>query len=68
MDLCHAGNDEVKIQAVEQQRNIRRCHTCGSTRHRRPNRLLRKPRQSRSSRNDAQTKKTGTVRENVDSQ
>ena len=68
MDLSHADDDEAELQAVELQRNIRRCHTYGSTRHLRPNCLLRKPRQNRPNRNTAPNQKSGTVRENVDSQ
>ena len=67
-DLSHADDDEAELQAVEQQRNIRRCYTCGSTRHLRPNCPLRKPRQNQPSRNTTPNQKSGTVRENGDSQ
>ena len=68
MDLSHADDKESELQAVEQQRNIRRCYTCGSTRHLCPNCPLREPRQNRQSRDTAPNQKPGTVRENVDSQ
>ena len=68
MDLSHADDDEAELQAVEQQRNIRRCYTCGSTRHLRPNFPLRIPQKNRPSRNTVPSQKSGTVRENVDSQ
>ena len=68
MDLSHADDDEAELQAVELQRNIRRCHTCGNKMHFRPNCPLRKPRQSRPRRNSAPNQKSGTVRENVGSQ
>ena len=32
MDLSQA-EEEAELQAAKQQRNIRRCYTCGSTRH-----------------------------------
>ena len=68
MDLSHAGDEEAELQDVEQLRNIRGCYVCGSTRHFRPNRPLRKPRQNWPSRNTAPKQKSGTVREKADSQ
>ena len=44
MDLSYAEGEEAELQAVEQQRNIRRCYMCGSTRHLRPSCPLRKQR------------------------
>ena len=38
MDLSLAETDEeAELRAVEQHQNIRRCFTCGSTKHLRPN-------------------------------
>ena len=68
MDLSHVDDDDAELQAVEQQRNIRRCYMCGSTKHLRPNCPLRKPRQYRQSRNAIPNQKPSTVRENADSQ
>ena len=42
MDLSHVDDEKADLQAVEQQRNIRRFYMCGSTRHLRPNYPLRK--------------------------
>uniref|UniRef100_A0AAV1U0R1 Uncharacterized protein n=1 Tax=Peronospora matthiolae TaxID=2874970 RepID=A0AAV1U0R1_9STRA len=50
MDLSHATEEERDFLAVEQQRKIRRCYMCGSTKQLRPQGSLRKPRQSRPSR------------------
>ena len=52
-DLSYAESEETELQAVEQQRNIRRCYMCGSTRHLHPNCPLRKQRPNRPSRNPA---------------
>ena len=68
MDLSHADDEEAELQAVEQQLTIRRCYTYGSTKHLRPNYPLRKPRKNRPSRNTTPNQKSGTARENVDSQ
>uniref|UniRef100_A0AAV1UTS9 Uncharacterized protein n=1 Tax=Peronospora matthiolae TaxID=2874970 RepID=A0AAV1UTS9_9STRA len=62
MDLIHAEEEESDLLAVEQQRNIRRCYMCGSTRNWRPQSPLRKPRQSRPSRNPPPNSKVGTER------
>ena len=51
-----------RSRAGEHQRNIRRCYTCGSTRHLRPNCPLRKPRKNWPSRNTALNQKRGTAR------
>lgn len=67
MELCHAEGNEADLQAVEQQRNIRRCYMCGSTRHLRPSCPLRK-RANRPSRNSAPNQRAGTAGENVESQ
>uniref|UniRef100_A0AAV1TZI5 CCHC-type domain-containing protein n=1 Tax=Peronospora matthiolae TaxID=2874970 RepID=A0AAV1TZI5_9STRA len=68
MDLSHAEEEERALLAVEQQRKIRRCYMCGSTKHLRPQCPLRKPLQSRPSRNPPSNPKVGTERENGNSQ
>ena len=68
MDLSHAEEEDRDLLAVEQQRNIRKCYECGSTKHMRPQCPLRKPRKSRPSRNSSPNPKKGTERENVNSQ
>ena len=68
MDLSHAEGDEAELQAAEQQRNIRRCYMCGSTRHLRPSCPLRKQRQHRPNQTPATSRKSGTTGENVNSQ
>ena len=50
INLSHAESSEAELQDVEQRQLIRRCFTCGSTRHLRPDCPLRKPRQPRPSR------------------
>ena len=66
MDLSLA--EEAELQAVEQRGNIRRCFTCGSVRHLRNTCPLRRARQAPTSRNPAVNQKSGTARENVDTQ
>ena len=68
MDLSHAEGEEAELQAAEQQRNIRRCYMCGSTRHLRPSCPLRKQRQHRSSQTPVSSRKSGTTGDNVSSQ
>ena len=51
MDVSHADDDEAELQAVEQKR------ACGSTRNLCPNCSLRRPRQSRPSRNTSPNRK-----------
>uniref|UniRef100_A0AAV1TIT6 Uncharacterized protein n=1 Tax=Peronospora matthiolae TaxID=2874970 RepID=A0AAV1TIT6_9STRA len=67
MDLSHAEEEARDLLAVEQQRNVRKYYMCGSTRHLRPQCPLRKPRQSRPSRNPPPNPKVGTERENGNS-
>ena len=68
MDLSHvAEGEEAELQAVEQH-GIRRCYSCGSTKHLRPNCPLRKPRQAHTSRPHASDQKSGKARENAESQ
>ena len=43
MDLIRADDNEAELQAVEQQRNIRKFYTCTSTRHLHPYCSLYKP-------------------------
>uniref|UniRef100_A0AAV1VLW7 CCHC-type domain-containing protein n=1 Tax=Peronospora matthiolae TaxID=2874970 RepID=A0AAV1VLW7_9STRA len=64
MDLSHAKEEERDLLAFKQQRNIRSCYMCGGTKHLRPQCPLRKPRQSRPSRNPPPNPKVGTEREN----
>ncbi|KAG3063318.1 hypothetical protein PI125_g24366 [Phytophthora idaei] len=33
MDLSYAEDEEAELLAAEQRTSIRRCFTCGSTRH-----------------------------------
>uniref|UniRef100_A0AAV1T4I6 Uncharacterized protein n=1 Tax=Peronospora matthiolae TaxID=2874970 RepID=A0AAV1T4I6_9STRA len=68
MDFSHAEQEERDLLAVEQQRNIRKCYMCGSTNHLRPKSPLRKPRQSRPSRNPPPNPKVSAERENGNSQ
>ena len=69
MDLSYAEGDEAELQAVVQQRNIRRCYMCGSTKHLRPRCPLRKsPQQQPSRTTSAPDRKQGMVRENSQSQ
>uniref|UniRef100_A0AAV1UG81 CCHC-type domain-containing protein n=1 Tax=Peronospora matthiolae TaxID=2874970 RepID=A0AAV1UG81_9STRA len=51
-----------ELRIAEQQRNIRRCYTCGSIKHLRPQCSLRKPRQSRRIRNMSSNPKMNTER------
>uniref|UniRef100_A0AAV1TJ28 CCHC-type domain-containing protein n=1 Tax=Peronospora matthiolae TaxID=2874970 RepID=A0AAV1TJ28_9STRA len=67
MDLSHAEEEERGLLVVEEQRNISRCYMCGSTKHLRPQCPLRKPRQSRTSRNPPPNPKAVTERENGNS-
>ena len=47
MDLSYAEDEgEVELQAAEQQRVVRQCYTCGSTKHLRLGCPLRKQRQA----------------------
>ena len=68
MDLSLAEREEAELQAVEQQRNIRRCYMCGSTRHLRPSCPLRKQHQQRPGRKPAPNQTSGTAGGNVNSQ
>ena len=68
MDLSLAEEGEAELHAVEQQRNIRRCFMCGSTRHLRPACPLRKVRTARESNTPALHQKPGTARGNVHTQ
>ena len=67
MDLSYA-EDEAELHAAEQQRNIRRCYMCGSTKHLRPSCPLRKQRQPRSNQVPAPGRKSGAAGGNVNSQ
>ena len=67
MDLSYA-EDEAELHAAEQQRNIRRCYMCGSTKHLRPNRPLRKQRQPRSNQTPTPGRKNVAAGGNVNSQ
>jgi retrotransposon gag protein len=63
MDLSHAEDEEV-LAAVEQRFSIRRCYTCGSTRHLRPSCPVRNKAQAPSSQGTASNPKTGSSRGN----
>ena len=65
MDLIRADDNEAELQAVEQQRNIRKFYTCTSTRHLHPYCSLHKPRQSRPSRNTTSNQKPGPVKKSM---
>ena len=68
MDLSFAEErEEAELRAVEQRRNIRRCFNCGSAKHLRPRCPLLKARQA-TSHNPVDSQKSGTTRENVNSQ
>ena len=45
LNLSYAEGDKADLQAVEQRHYIRRCYTCGNTKHLRPYCPLRKSRQ-----------------------
>ena len=68
MDLSYAEDEgEVELQADEQQRVVRRCYTCGSTKHLRPGCPLRRQRQA-TSQHCTPSQKSGMTRRNVDTQ
>ena len=66
MDLSYA-EDEVELQAAEQQRVVRWFYTCGSTKHLRPGCPLRKQRQA-TSQHSTPSQKSGMARGNADTQ
>ena len=68
MDLSLVEEGEEALQAVEQHKTIRRCYMCGSTKHLRPACPLRNSRKARKSSNSDLYQRSGTVRENVDTQ
>ena len=62
MDLSHvAEGEEAELQAVEQH-GIRRCYSCGSTKHLRSSCPLRKPRQAHTSQLHNSDQKSGKAR------
>jgi len=63
MDLSQA-EEEAELYAAEQRFSIRRCYTCGSTRHLRPSCPLRNKAQAPSSRSTASNPQTGSSRGN----
>ena len=68
MDLSYAEDEgEVELQDAEQQRLVRRCYTCGSTKHLRPGFLLLRQRQA-TSQHSTPSQKSGMTRENADTQ
>ena len=68
MDLSYADDeDEFELQAAEQQRVVRRCYTCGSTKHLRPDCPLRRQHQA-TSQHSTPSQKSGMARGNVDTQ
>ena len=69
MDLSYAENeDEAELQAVDQQRVMRRCYTCGSTKHLRPKCPLRKQLPATVGQPSAPNQKPGMARGNADTQ
>ena len=56
-------DEETEIRSVEQNWNIHRCFTCGSTNHLRPNCPLRRALQAISGRTPAANQKSGTAQE-----
>ena len=68
MDLSYAEDEgEVGLQAVEQQYVVRRCYTCGSTKHLRPGCPLRRQSQA-TSQHSTPSQKSGVARGNADTQ
>lgn len=63
MDLSHA-EDEADLCAAEQRFSIRRCYTCGSTRHLRPSCPVRNKAQAQQSRSTASNSHEGSSRGN----
>ena len=68
MDLSYAEDEgEVELQVAEQQRVVRRCYTCGSTKHLRPGFPVRRQRQA-TSQHSTPSQKSGVARGNADTQ
>ena len=68
MDLSYAEDEgEVELQAAEQKRAVRRCYTCGSTKHLRSCCPLRRQRQA-TSQHSTPSQKFGMARGNADTQ
>ena len=68
MNLSYAEDEgEVELQAAEQQRVVRRCYTCGSTKHLRPGSSLRRQRQA-TSQHCTPSQKSGMTQGNADTQ
>uniref|UniRef100_A0AAV1U562 CCHC-type domain-containing protein n=1 Tax=Peronospora matthiolae TaxID=2874970 RepID=A0AAV1U562_9STRA len=68
MDLSYAEDEgEAELQAVEQQHVVRRCFTCGITKHLLPGCPLRKQRQA-TSQHSTPSRKSGMARGNADTQ
>ena len=68
MDLSYAEDEEAELRAAEQRMNIRRCFTCGSTRHLRNGCPLRKQRQAPLSQARPANQNSGSSAGNDDSQ
>uniref|UniRef100_A0AAV1T664 Retrotransposon gag domain-containing protein n=1 Tax=Peronospora matthiolae TaxID=2874970 RepID=A0AAV1T664_9STRA len=68
MDLSYAEDGgEAELQAAEQKHVVRRCFTCGSTKHLRPGCPLRKQRQTKGQ-HSSPSQKSGMARRNADTQ
>ena len=69
MDLSNAEDEgEADLNVAEQRQEVRRCCTCGSTKHLRPTCPLRKKRPTPMGRYPSLNQKPGMVRGNVDPQ
>ena len=69
MDLSNAEDEgEAELHVAEQRQEVRRCYTCGSTKHLRPTCPLHKQQRNHVVRNPSPNQKPGMARGNVDTQ
>ena len=69
MDLSHVEDErEAEIYVAVQRQELRRCYTCGSTKHLRLTCLLRKQQLNPVGRNPIPNLKSGMAHGNVDTQ